>query len=58
MNVQSFLFKADEMNVNRLAAARMKVRYLLSCIEAYLEDGGDLALHWADEDLKVLINQR
>lgn len=44
--------KAKIMGVNKLAAARVRVRYLLECVDVYLEDGSDLAMFWAEQDLR------
>ena len=47
---------ANKMEVNKLAAARMRARYLLDRVDTYLDDGGDLALHWAREELDECIS--
>lgn len=39
--------KAKEMGVHRLAASRMRKRYLAEMIEAYEACGSDVAMFWA-----------
>lgn len=47
---------ATKLSVNKLAAARMKARYLLDRVETYLDDGSDLALYWAKEELSECLD--
>ncbi len=43
--------KAKAMNMNRLAAAVVRSRFLFEWIDSCLDEGGDLALIWAAEAL-------
>ena len=43
------------MDVNKLAAARMRARYLIEAVDVYLLDGSDLAIHWAKQALDEAI---
>ena len=40
---------ADDWGFSRLAAARMRARYLFDRIDEWLEDGSDLALYWVEQ---------
>lgn len=42
---------AKEMDKNRLAAARIRIRYLREWIDDCLQDGSDIALHWAERSI-------
>ena len=42
---------ARKMEKNKLAAARIRCRFLQEQVEAYLEDGSAVALVWAKQDL-------
>ena len=46
--------KAHVMGINRLAVGRMRARYLFDWIDDCLEEGGDLALLWAQEALNEI----
>lgn len=48
--------KAREFNINKLAAARMRARFVLESIDVYIEDGSSLCLYWAKEELYDLID--
>jgi hypothetical protein len=44
--------QAKKFDINRMAAARIKTRFLLDRVNTYLQDGSDVALQWASEDLE------
>ena len=46
--------KAGAMSINRLAAARMRARYLFSWFDDCLEEGSELALLWAREAMNEI----
>jgi hypothetical protein len=46
---------AKKLNKNKIAAARIRARYLQDQLEVYIQDGSDLALHWAWENIAELI---
>ena len=46
--------KANALGINRLAAARMRARYLFEWIDECLKEGSDLALFWAREALNEI----
>jgi hypothetical protein len=47
--------KAKSMNVNKIAAARMRVRRLIEELEVYIDDGSDLAIIWAKENIDEIL---
>lgn len=49
MTPDQLFSKARYMDVNKLAAARIRARYLLEAVDVYLEDGSDVAIVWARE---------
>jgi hypothetical protein len=46
--------KAKDLDVNRLAAARVRYRFLDEVVSDCLEDGSDIALFWAVEALEEM----
>ena len=46
---------AERFGVNRIAAARIRARFLQESIQVYLEDGSELALQWAWEAIDELL---
>lgn len=40
---------ADKWEISRLAAARMRARFLFQRIDEWLENGSDLALYWVQQ---------
>jgi hypothetical protein len=45
---------AEAMGMNKLAAARVRARYLGERIDEWLEEGGELARHWCKEALEEM----
>lgn len=59
MTANEVVRKANEFGITRLAAARMRARYLLEAIEAFQADGSDLAYLWqldAEDELLGLFH--
>ena len=49
MNFNETFVMAKKMDKNKLAAARIRIRYLLGAIDAYVNDSSDIAIRWAWE---------
>lgn len=47
--------QSTRLGVNRLAATRIRARYIQECLDIYLKDSSDLALHWAWDCVDELI---